>query len=66
MFLRLQFKQKFYFAVYVFLGSPMSLVDLMNTMQTAQLFDNAEYMVIYVDMNTYSLKDARKYLWSKY
>ncbi|KAK4875863.1 hypothetical protein RN001_012285 [Aquatica leii] len=50
--------------IYVFLGSPMSLVDLMNTMQTAQLFDNGEYMVISVDMNTYSPKDAHKYLWN--
>lgn len=52
--------------VYVFLGSPMSLVDLMNTMQSAQLFANGEYMVIYVDMNTYSPKEAHKYLWSEY
>lgn len=43
----------------------MSLIDLMNTMQTAQLFDKGEYMVIYVDMNTYSEKEAHKYLWSK-
>lgn len=50
--------------VYVFLGSPMSLVDLMNTMQSAQLFANGEYMIIYVDMNTYSPKEAHKYLWS--
>ncbi|KAF5306158.1 hypothetical protein FQR65_LT07434 [Abscondita terminalis] len=50
--------------IYVFLGSPMSLVELMNTMQTAQLFDNGEYMVISVDMNTYSPKDVHKYLWN--
>ncbi|KAF5298140.1 hypothetical protein FQA39_LY02564 [Lamprigera yunnana] len=50
--------------IYVFLGSHMSLVDLMNTMQTAQLFDNGEYMVISVDMNTYTQKDAHKYLWN--
>lgn len=36
---------------------------MMNTMHTAQLFDNGEYMVIYVDMNTYSERDAQKYLW---
>lgn len=41
----------------------MTLIDMMNTMHTAQLFDNGEYMVIYVDMNTYSMKEAQKYLW---
>lgn len=51
------------FTVYVFLGTPTALIDLMSTMQTAQLFDNGEYMVIYVDMNTYSDREARKYLW---
>ena len=58
-------KQYVFFIVYVFLGSPTSLIDLMNLMQTAQLFDKGEYMVIYVDMITYSEKEARKYLWSK-
>lgn len=53
------------FLVYVFLGSSMSLIDLMNTMQTAQLFEKGEYMVIYIDMNTYSDKEAHKYLWSE-
>ncbi|KAB0795504.1 hypothetical protein PPYR_12343 [Photinus pyralis] len=51
--------------IYVFLGSAFSLIDLMSTMQTAQLFDNGEYIVISVDpMNTYSAKDAHKYLWN--
>ncbi|XP_017772272.1 PREDICTED: receptor-type guanylate cyclase Gyc76C-like isoform X2 [Nicrophorus vespilloides] len=49
--------------IYVFLGTPMSLIELMNTMQTAQLFDKGEYMVISVDVNTYSDKMAHKYLW---
>lgn len=53
------------FTVYVFLGTLMSLIDLMNTMQTVQLFDKGEYMVIYVDMDTYSDKQAHKYLYSK-
>ncbi|KAJ8964719.1 hypothetical protein NQ314_004684, partial [Rhamnusium bicolor] len=39
-------------------------IELMNTMQTARLFENGEYMVIFVDMNTYSDKEAHKYLWS--
>ena len=59
-------KQFICVAVDVFLGTHMSLVDLMNTMQTAQLFENGEYMVIYVDMDTYSDKQAHKYLWSEY
>lgn len=44
----------------------MSLVELMNTMQTSQLFEQGEYIVIYVDMNTYSEKEAHKYIWSKW
>lgn len=43
----------------------MSLVELMNTMQTSQLFEHGEYIVIYVDMNTYSEKEAHKFIWSK-
>ncbi|VEN37483.1 unnamed protein product [Callosobruchus maculatus] len=49
--------------IYVFLGTPMSLLELMNTMQTAKLFENGEYIVIYIDMNTYSDKQAYQYLW---
>ncbi|XP_063921313.1 receptor-type guanylate cyclase Gyc76C-like isoform X1 [Zophobas morio] len=49
--------------IYVFLGSLTSLLDLMITMQTAQLFEYGEYIVIYVDTNTYSEKDAHQYLW---
>lgn len=49
--------------IYVFLGTPPALLDMMNVMQSAQLFEHGEYMVIYVDMNTYSIKEATKYLW---
>ncbi|XP_044753115.1 receptor-type guanylate cyclase Gyc76C-like isoform X2 [Coccinella septempunctata] len=49
--------------IYVFLGNTLSLVDMMTTMQTLQLFENGEYIVIYVDTNMYSDKDAHKYLW---
>ncbi|XP_065155987.1 receptor-type guanylate cyclase Gyc76C-like isoform X3 [Atheta coriaria] len=49
--------------IYVFLGSTMSLIELMTTMHTAQLFEKGEYMVIYVDKNTYSDKEAHRYLW---
>ncbi|KAF4520110.1 hypothetical protein B566_EDAN010266 [Ephemera danica] len=49
--------------IYVFLGTPPSLIDMMTSMQALQLFDHGEYMVIYVDMQTYSVKDAVRYLW---
>lgn len=52
-------------SVYIFLGTPMSLIDMMNSMQGQRLLDNGEYMVIYVDMMTYSQREAQKYLWSK-
>nr|XP_018907598.1 PREDICTED: receptor-type guanylate cyclase Gyc76C-like isoform X1 [Bemisia tabaci] len=50
--------------IFVFLGATDNLIDMMATMQALQMFENGEYMVIYVDMNTYSLKDAHKYLWT--
>lgn len=40
--------------IYIFLGSPASLVDMMTTMNSVQLFAKGEYLVIYVDMMTYS------------
>jgi len=52
--------------VYVFLGNPKVLVEMMNTMHALQMFDNGEYMVITVDMETYSYREAYKYLWRKY
>lgn len=54
----------FYFLVYVFLGATTSLVDMMNTMQALQLFDNGDYMIIYGDTKINTLEDAREYLWS--
>lgn len=50
----------------MFLGTKPSLLDFMQIMQTLQLFDNGEYMVIYVDMETYSDKEAHRYLFSEY
>lgn len=38
----------------------------METMQRAQLFDNGEYIVIYVDMNTYLEKEVHKYIYSEF
>ncbi|XP_051156964.1 receptor-type guanylate cyclase Gyc76C-like [Leptopilina boulardi] len=49
--------------IYIFLGTALSLWDFMTSMQTQRLLDNGEYMVIYVDMNTFSSKEAQKYLW---
>ncbi|XP_076228299.1 receptor-type guanylate cyclase Gyc76C [Nomia melanderi] len=49
--------------IYIFLGTPMSLIDMMNAMQNQRLLDNGEYMVIHVDMMTYSPREASKYLW---
>ncbi|XP_065353214.1 receptor-type guanylate cyclase Gyc76C-like isoform X1 [Cloeon dipterum] len=50
--------------IYVFMGTSFSLIDLMTSMQALQLFDNGEYMIIYIDMETYSIKNAVKYLWT--
>lgn len=48
--------------IYVFLGTAYALVDMMASMETVQLFSKGEYMVIFVDMMTYSPKEAEKYL----
>ncbi|XP_022917682.1 receptor-type guanylate cyclase Gyc76C-like [Onthophagus taurus] len=49
--------------LYVYLGGTTALLQMMTMMQQAQLFDNGDYMVIYVDVNTYSAKETYKYLW---
>lgn len=49
--------------IYVFLGNPNALVDMMTQMDAMQLFAKGEYLVIFVDMMTYSLKESKKYLW---
>lgn len=49
--------------IYVFLGNPNALVDMMTQMDAMQLFSKGEYLVIFVDMMTYSLKESKKYLW---
>ncbi|CAK1552126.1 unnamed protein product [Leptosia nina] len=48
--------------IYVFLGSPAGLNDMMTAMESLQLFVKGEYMVIFVDMMTYTFKDSLKYL----
>lgn len=42
--------------IYVFLGSANALVEFMASMDTANLFSKGEYMVIFVDMMTYTPK----------
>ncbi|XP_014244196.1 receptor-type guanylate cyclase Gyc76C-like [Cimex lectularius] len=49
--------------IYVFLGTSMSLIDMMTTMQALEMFEKGEYLVIYIDMMTYSPREAIKYLW---
>ncbi|XP_054274284.1 receptor-type guanylate cyclase Gyc76C-like isoform X2 [Macrosteles quadrilineatus] len=49
--------------IYVFFGQSKTLVDMMENMDALQLFDNGEYMVIFVDLTTYSIKEASKYFW---
>ncbi|BES97780.1 Guanylate cyclase [Nesidiocoris tenuis] len=48
--------------IYVFLGARSNLMDVMSAMQSLEMFENGEYMVIYVDMMTYSTKEALVYL----
>ncbi|OWR49210.1 putative guanylate cyclase [Danaus plexippus plexippus] len=48
--------------IYVFLGSTAGLIEMMTAMESLQLFVKGEYMVIFVDMMTYSPKDSLKYL----
>ncbi|XP_025406110.1 receptor-type guanylate cyclase Gyc76C-like isoform X2 [Sipha flava] len=52
--------------IYVFFGTPKSLVDMMAAMQSLQLFDNGDYMVIYGDTKFNYGKDFRQYLWNDY
>lgn len=40
--------------IYIFLGAPAALVEMMGSMEAIQLFDKGEYMVIFVDMMSYS------------
>ncbi|XP_068630072.1 receptor-type guanylate cyclase Gyc76C-like [Battus philenor] len=48
--------------IYVFLGSTSGLIEMMTAMESSQLFAKGEYMVIFVDMMTYSAKESLKYL----
>ncbi|CAH1099339.1 unnamed protein product [Psylliodes chrysocephalus] len=49
--------------IYVFMGTAKALVELMDAMETAKLFEKGEYFLIYVESNTYSDEYAYQYLW---
>lgn len=49
--------------IYVFLGTAEALFDMMTAMESIQLFSKGEYMMIYVDMMTYSPRDTSRYFW---
>ncbi|CAG7718784.1 unnamed protein product [Allacma fusca] len=50
--------------IYVFIGNDNNLREMMGNMQNLQLFQNGEYIVIYIDMMTYSIREAYKYIWN--
>lgn len=49
--------------IYVFIGQDKNLIEMMGTMQSLQLFQNGEYLVIFVEMMTYQKREALNYLW---
>lgn len=49
--------------IYVFLGTVNDLISLMQVMQVKNLFNNGDYIVIYVDLDQYSLSHSYKYFW---
>ncbi|ODM95682.1 Guanylate cyclase 32E [Orchesella cincta] len=49
--------------IYVFIGQDKNLIEMMGTMHSLQLFQNGEYLVIFVDALTYSRREALRYLW---
>ncbi|XP_072944061.1 receptor-type guanylate cyclase Gyc76C-like [Epargyreus clarus] len=51
--------------IYVFFGSTPALVDMMNAMESMQLFARGEYMVIFIDMIPLWPKDPLDYLLTK-
>ncbi|KAI5641792.1 adenylate and guanylate cyclase catalytic domain-containing protein [Phthorimaea operculella] len=49
--------------IYVFLGTSAGLIEMMSAMESLKLFVGGKYMVIFVDMTTYSdNKESLKYL----
>lgn len=54
----------FHTRIYVFLGPVYSLNYLMEAMDSLKMFQNGEYMVVFVDMMTYSPREANQYIWT--
>lgn len=50
--------------IYVFLGPVYTLAQLMEAMDSLKLFQDGEYMVIFVDMMTYLARESHKYIWT--
>lgn len=50
--------------IYVFLGPVYSLNYLMEAMDSLKLFQDGEYMVVFVDMMTYAPRQANQYIWT--
>jgi len=49
--------------IYVFLGAVTDLISMMQVMQVKNLVNNGDYLVIYVDLDHYSLPLSYKYFW---
>lgn len=49
--------------IYVFLGTVNDLMNLMQYMQVKNLFNNGEYLVIYIDLDQYTKALSYKYFW---
>ena len=52
--------------MYVFLGDRNGIVDFMGNLYDRGLLDTGEYIVIYVDLNTFDKNDPLKYFLRKY
>jgi hypothetical protein len=48
------------------MGERKNLVEMMGTMESLKLFEKGDYLVLYVDMETYERKEAYGYLWRKF
>lgn len=48
--------------IYVFLGPASALINMMEAMDAMKLFVDGQYMVIFVDMMTYSIQESYMYI----
>lgn len=49
--------------IYVFLGRVSDLISMMQVMQVKNLINNGDYLVIYIDLDQYSISQSYKYFW---